>query len=533
MSRQYVGWFVLCAGAVLAVALLPRAPGQQPSGDGQAAADPARAGRAMSARIDELLERDWKELGIEPAPTASDAEFIRRVTLDLTGTLPRVAEVREFLANPSPSKRDDLIDRLLASPRHPAHLANLWVQVLLPDSDDNEVPAADAAAFRRWLRERFATNLRYDNLAADLLMAQSTATDPGPALFYTSVQLKPEELAANTARVFLGVQVHCAQCHDHPHDHWKQTDFWGFAAFFAQLRQQAGRRQFGSMIVDTDVGDVKLPDTETVVLPKFLGGQEIAAPNGTRRAQLAIWLASRDNPFFAKAAVNRVWAMLFGHGIVEPIDNLGGRNAPKHPQLLEELARHFLDTDFNLRELLRTLARTRAYQLSSQSVDEQDDLRTQAFARMTIKRLSAEQVFDCLNAASRLRAPEAPARAPGPVLPEGGDPMREEFLSKFKAPAATNEYQGGIPQALTLMNGRVIAQATDPNQQGVLAALEAPFFSDEERVDVLFLAALSRLPEADERQPFVQHLSAAPDRRPALGDVLWALLNSGEFILNH
>ncbi|MBI1904399.1 MAG: DUF1549 domain-containing protein [Planctomycetia bacterium] len=533
MSRRCVAWLVLIAGVGVAVALLPSAPGDEPVGIQQTAAEPAQAAPAMSARIDELLERDWKELGIEPAPPASDAEFIRRVTLDLTGTLPRVAEVREFLADDSPAKREALIDRLLASPRHPAHLANLWVRVLLPDSDDNEVSGADAAAFRRWLRERFASNLRYDNLAADLVMAQSTATDPGPALFYTSVQLKPEELAANTARVFLGVQVHCAQCHDHPHDHWKQTDFWGFAAFFAQVRQQAGRRQFGSMIMDTDVGDVKLPDTETVVLPKFLGGPEVAAPNGTRRAQLAIWLASRDNPFFAKAAVNRVWAMLFGHGMVEPIDNLGGRNAPKHPQLLDELAEHFIATDFNLRELLRTLVRTRAYQLSSQSVDQQDDVRTQAFARMTIKQLSAEQVFDCLNAASRLRAAEASSPAPALNLPDGGDPMREEFLSKFKTPAATNDYQGGIPQALTLMNGRIIAQATDPQQQGVLAAMEAPFFSDEERVDVLFLATLSRLPDDDERQPFVQHLSAAADRRGALGDVLWALLNSGEFILNH
>lgn len=523
MSRAQLSWQVGLVSMLLLASPL--------AADDRQEVVPPDNRAAMASRIDTVLAEQWKTAGIEPNALTADGEFLRRVHLDLTGTLPSVAEIRDFLADTAEDKRAKKIDQLLATPMHAQHMANTWLRVLLPDNEADEQVGANSEAFRRWLRDRFAANLRYDNLAADLVMAQSKGNEPGPELFYTSVELKPEELAANTARVFLGVQVHCAQCHDHPYDHWKQRDFWGFAAFFAQVRQQDGMRGNRAQIMDTTEGDVTMPDTEEVIAPKYLGGADLPRISGTRRSQLAIWLASADNPFFARAAVNRVWAHMFGQGLVEPIDNLGAKNAPPPPPLLDELADYFVSTGFDLRDLFAVLARTRAYQLTSQS-DNAEDTRGQQFARMMVKRLTAEQVFDSINLATRLRPADVAAPANNAEL-QGGDPLRAEFLSKFRTPPGVQEFQGSIPQALTLMNGRILAQATDASQQGILAAMDAPFFTDAQRLEVLFLATLSRLPAPAEQEKFSQYIQANADKRQAFGDALWALINSAEFLLNH
>jgi hypothetical protein len=489
--------------------------------------------RAMSARVDELLAARWKEESLSLAPLASDGEFIRRAYLDLTGVIPPVAEVRAFLKDSSSDKRERLIDRLLDSPAHATHLATTWRNIMLPAGfeagDVNSV-----LGVQNWLRDRFAENMRYDRIVSELLVATG-GRETGPALFYTALELKPEELAANTARIFLGVQIQCAQCHDHPFDHWKQTDFWGYAAFFAQL--QRNENQPGMMNValfDNNEGDVKLPDTDVIVPPQYPEGPPASADEGGyRRQQLSIWMASRDNPYLARALVNRVWSNLFGRGIVEPVDDLGPRNPPSHPELLEELTDYFIETGFDVRMIYRTLANTQTYQRSSEAISDEAP-RPELFARMMVKSLTAEQLYDSLS--------QAALRNPAAMGGSGSssrffDAQRREFLARMQTSnRSAAEFDAGLPQALMLMNGEVMIEATDKDKSRMLAALDAPWFSDQERVETLFLAAYARLPRDDERERSLKYIEsggASGDRRQALGDVFWALLNSAEFALNH
>src|SRR5688572_13750461 len=337
----------------LIVVLLCAAVSQGQETEEAAAKTAARA--AMVRRVDELMGARIKAAGIEPAARAGDEEFVRRVYLDLTGAIPRVSEVREFLADTKPDKRAVLIDKLLNSPAHATHLANTWRNIMLPGGLSLE-QIGNLVGVQNWLRQRFVENVRYDNLVSELLVA-SDGGEAGPALYYTSLDLAPEKLASSTARIFLGLQIECAQCHDHPFDHWKQNDFWGYAAFFARLRQPEMNNpnpRGRARLIDLDEGDVRLPGTEDVVLPKYPAGLSPDQKElGTRREQLAIWMASRDNPFLSRAGVNRAWWHLFGRGLVEPVDDIGRQNAPSHAEVLDELTVYFVNSGFDLREMYR------------------------------------------------------------------------------------------------------------------------------------------------------------------------------------
>lgn len=501
--------------------------------DSQPAEQARRA--AMARRVDELLTQRWSTEGVQPAAVASDAEFLRRAYLDLTGAIPRVSEARQFLADSAPDKRARLIDRLLDSPAHPTHLANTWRGFMLPPNVDI-AQQNNVVGVQRWLRNQFADNLRYDRMVGDLLVATGGG-DTGPALFYTALEVQPEKLAATTSRIFLGLQIDCAQCHDHPFDRWTQRDFWGYAAFFAQLRQPDSPDAVTAVsLQDLNQGEVKLPDSDEVVPPKYPGGATVDPDaRGTRRQQLTIWLASRDNPYLARAAVNRVWALLFGRGLVEPVDDLGPHNPPSHPELMQELSLYLVDIGFDLRELLRTLANTRAYQLSSRW--EGDDLPAEELlARMPVKTLSAEQLYDSL-ARLLLLPPAAMATNPQQSSSRLLDPRRQAFIARMQTPSRkATEYETGVPQALTMMNGTEMIAATDSRESGLLTALDSPLFDDMQRVETLFLATLTRLPRDEESSKFVEYIASGGvtgDRRRALGDCLWALLNSAEFALNH
>jgi len=493
---------------------------------------PTDAG-GMASRIDELLDAKWREEGIQPAPRSDDAEFMRRVYLDLTGVIPTVAQARAFLSDQDVGKRSRLIDELLASPAHATHMATTWRNIMLPGGFGPQ-QVIDAARLQNWLRTQFADNMRYDRVVADFFLPGGDQI--GPELFYTSQQLSPEKLGASTARVFLGLQIECAQCHDHPYDRWTQADFWGFAAFFARLRRLDDQRPSRPIqLVDSDQGEVMLPDSETVVQPKFPGvAMSEDAGGGTRRMELAVWMASRDNPYVAQAAVNRAWYHLFGRGLVEPVDDIGPHNSPSHPQLLEELAAFFVRTGFDMRELCRAVGNTKAYQLTSRT-DAPSPSRPDFFARMAIKPLTAEQFYDSLNR-SLVRRP-SPTAPSDPTNNPLFDSDRQDFLAKMpSATRSATEYQSGILQGLTLINGDDIAAATDPAQSGLLRALEAPIFTDNQRIETLFLATLSRMPTSNERSLYLGHVQAADsdnNRRRALSDILWALLNSAEFAMNH
>lgn len=538
MSRSQIAlWLSLAMGvSLISTIMAPAAP-------------PSEA--EMAARIDAWLAERHAAENVTPAPPADDAEFLRRAWLDLTGSIPPVNDshdtdgdgkfdafygVRGFIADSRPDKRRRLIAHLLTKPSHATHFANLWKNALLP-AENNVVRFGGDQGFQAWLQGQFADNKPYDAMVKDLLLATGQANQVGPALYYTALDLKPEELAASTSRMFLGTQIQCAQCHNHPFDHWTRADFWGYAAFFARLQRPAGNQQFVFQVSDAADGEVKFPDTETIVAPQFLGGQPTTDDSRSRRERLAEWLTSPANPFFARAAANRVWAVMFGRGLVHPVDDLGQHNAASHPQLLDELAGYFAETSFDLRRLIRTLATTEAYQRSSGAAVEATGAdRPELFARMAVKTLTAEQLYDCLTEA--MGGPPSVNPAAGFAGGFGNDQQsRLAFLARFRAPAlAATEYESGIPQALSLMNGAMIRQATDIAASNRLIALQAPFLTDAQRVEILFLGTLGRQPRDDEREKFVAYVQSGGtnrDAKRALSDVFWALLNSGEFALNH
>lgn len=487
--------------------------------------EPTDVDRQMTERIDELLAARWQAAGVEPAPLADDANFLRRLHLDLAGVIPAVSDVQDFLSDDNPHKRRELIDRLLVSPGHTTHLADVWRDLMLPRTFDPQ-QAAGLIGLQNWLRRQFVENRRYDRIVADLLVATG-GDEAGPALFYTSLGVKPEELGTATSRIFLGIRLDCAQCHDHPFDRWTQQDFWGYAAFFARLQQRTTNAA-NMRLVDVADGEVRIPDTDTIVPTRYPGGATVdEADRGTRRQQLAIWMVSRDNPYLGRAAVNIVWSELFGRGLVEPLDDFGEHNPPSHPQLLQELSDWFVASGYDLQRLYRVLANTRAYQLSS-VVGPDGPPPPELFARMTVKTLTGEQLYDSLARVSLRPGNEGQARL--------ADPRRQAFLVKLMAQTRTpTDFELGVPQALTLMNGAELVAVTDEAQSGLLQALEAPYLDDGQRVDTAFLAALSRPPAPGERSEFLEYVNSQPDdqRQQAFGDVVWALVNSAEFMLNH
>jgi hypothetical protein len=514
------------------VALIAAVLGVLRSAPAQTARETRRA--EMAARIDALIAQRWKELAIEPAEVSSDAEFMRRAYLDLTGVIPRVSEARAFLADKREDRRVQLVDDLLSSPAHATHLANTWRHLMLPNGFEIEQANATVGV-QNWLRNQFVDNMRYDRIVSELLVSNEGGQS-GPALFYTSHETKPEKLAAATARIFLGLQIECAECHDHPFDRWKQTDFWGYAAFFARLRQSEGMNAgMRYQLEDLPEGEVRIPKIDEVAKPKFPGGEMPEEDaSGSRRVQLSIWMASRENPYLAKAAVNRIWGQLFGRGLVEPVDDLSENNLPSHPQLFQELTQYFVEIGFDVRELYRTLAMSQTYQLSSAWKGEKEPP-TEAFARAATKPLSPDQLYDSINRVLARRANGA-AMAGLPASPLL-DPTRQAFLARIQSPSRTaTEYSAGALQALMLMNGTDIAMATAPKDSALLASMSAPWLADAERVEILFLATYARFPTEEERQLFAEHAAAAKtdaEKELAWSDLLWVMLNSAEFAINH
>jgi hypothetical protein len=478
------------------------------------------APEVVTAKIDQLFEQTWHDAGIAPAALADDATFLRRVTLDLTGLIPTVGEIRTFQADTRLQKRQFAIVDLLQRPRHANHLAHLWREVLLPKNTD----ATAAAAFEAWLQTRFQKNLAYDRLVQEILTARGAVTQTEPAVFFAANATKPEELAASSSRAFLGLQVRCAQCHDHPFAAWKQSDFWSFAAFYARVQGPTAVTD-QTPVDDRRDGEVRHPKTLKAVLPRFLDGREFSeATAEPRRAVLARWVTAPDNPYFARAAVNRAWWLLFGRGLVQPVDDLDPRNPPSHSEVFDLLTADFVASGFDLRRTLQIIAASKPYQLASQSAVGREA--EAGYAAMSVRSMSAAQVYDALLQAAGQRAFTAETLRD-----------RAAFLALFDAPSRDAlEFQGGIPQVLSLLNGPLVARLTDPATGDLIAALaDSPFLNDRQRVETLFLATVSRLPRENERDQTQKVLDAqrtTEGRAQALGDILWALLNSSEFVLN-
>ena len=490
----------------------------------------------MQQRVDELLEQLWVRSSIAPAKVASDEEFVRRVYLDLAGRIPTVHEVRSFLSDSSEGKRQTLVDALLNSYDHSTHMASVWRSFLVPDTTSLE--ASDVESFEAWLTERFRTNVGYDQLVRELLLAEGRLEKGGPLVFFTAQKLQAEDVARQTSRAFLGLRLDCAQCHDDFFDkRWNQRDFWEFAAFFAQMSPLESRVERMSPVLqvrDMAGGEVTLPDHGEAIAPQFplenspaMTGDELS-----RRERLVNWMTNPHNPHFARAAVNRVWAQLFGRGLVNPVDDFSEGNEPISPELLDELAEYFVATHYDVRRLLATLTGTRAYQLSSAAVDD-DPSRCLCFAQMNVKVFTAEQLYDCIVLATK--AGVATGNEASSSVTRLNNYDRQIFIQSFQAPAGSSvDYQAGIAQALSLMNGSFTNLATSRPNSGLLRSLEAPFFSDEQRIDTLFLATVSRFPSQQEKDALLQTISKSETEEQewaAYSDILWALINSAEFSL--
>jgi hypothetical protein len=533
MTRWYAILAALPIAAVLTFA--PFDAAANPDSPRQPRPDPA----ALAATIDRLVAEKLALSHVPAAPRCDDATFLRRVNLALAGRIPTVSEVRTFLHDADPDKRAKAVDRLLDSAAFANHQTASWRGWLLPEAATNDQVAAAAPAFESWLRTRIRDGVSFDRIATDLLTApldgrapagraRSADDDPdagaGPLAFFNAKDGKPENLAAATARVFLGVHLECAQCHDHPFAKWSRDQFWGMAAFFGgversggSLREAPGRRE------------LLIPNSDRAVSATFLDDREPEWRfKQSARATLAAWVTDPENPFFAHAIANRLWYSLFGIGLVDPVDDRHEKNPPSHPELLDALARAFVDSGFDVRLVLRAVCRSETYQRSSAFTDphQQDD---RLFARFPVQGLTPEQLYDSLAVAVGDRG-----EGPAGYLQNPGSPRRQ-FLEMFAQSERRTDSPTTIVQALTLMNGGFVGSATSPDSGRSLAAVVGlPGLSSAERVETLYLMALSRPPRPAELRRALSHVEAgATDQASRYGDVLWALLNGVEFRTNH
>ena len=493
---------------------------------------------ALAAGIDRHVAAAWNK-DMQPAKQADDGEFFRRLHLDLVGRIPSIVEIRDFLDDPGPDKRRLWIERILQSaPDDPsyrdaygAHFANVWRAWLLEQTSQQSM--AQQAPLEAWLRQRLKANVGYDQLVRDLLTHEPRPYDPpgssyagSVSPYYSANEFLPENLAASTARLFLGLKLECAQCHAHPFAKWTREQFWEYAAFFADV--PSFTQPTKAARPDPRDG-IKITGTEKIAKARFLDGTAPQWKSAKTRPILVDWITAPGNPYFAQATVNRLWIYFFGIGLVDQFDGPPEGANSEHIALLEELSRAFVASKYDLKLLIRAIVASQTYQRTSAvSLAQQPDVRL--FARMPLRGLSPEQLFDSLAIAT-----ECAETAPGDLnesLNLVPQTPRAQFLAKFPSQEQRTDYQMSILQALYLMNNEFIARQTSVRKNPTLATLVEQQTSTARKVESLYLVVLSRKPRPEESERFDAYVDAG-DAKSALADVFWILLNSPEFILNH
>lgn len=517
--------------------------------------DTPKAVRKIAAAIDKHLADDWAARKVTPAPLADDEEFCRRVYLDVLGRIPRVSEVRAFADDRTPDKRAKLVDVLLSKPGYAANTAAHLRAAWLPETITDQFKSFLGQQYEEYLRRKLGANEPLDKIVRQTLTAEVAVGPRGRSAFanqqnadpdlqaiqsfYQALEAKPETLGATTTRAFLGVKLECAQCHDHPFAPYTRTQFWQFAAFFAEFTPlpPTGPSFVGPLEPQYDRNRLMVPGLNKQVSARFMDG---TAPkwtdDRTPRRELADWVLDPKNPAFARNMVNRVWQMYFGIGLLDPVDEPGDTNPPSHPKLLDALTAVFIDADYDLKVFVRGLTASRAYQLTSKQTDEsQADPRR--FARMNLKGLTGSQIYDSFVVATGARM------VPQPQNQQFFDPTANSGVSKssfrvlFPIPLKPIETQTSILQALTVMNGKLTADQTSVARGEVLGAVaDAPFLDTPGKIEAMFYAALTRKPSPEEREKFASYVDRggpSGDKNKALADVFWVLLNSTEFLFNH
>jgi hypothetical protein len=493
--------------------------------------------------VDQHAAAKFRELGIAPSPLADDATFLRRAFLDAIGTLPTVEEAAAFLDSTDPDKRKKLIDRLLGftgdpaqdiyNDKYAAYWTLKWADLLRNTS--TTVGEQGMWALHNWIRESLRTNKSLDQFVRELITAQGPVLSNGPALYFVTSN-NPADLAETTSQLFLGIRLQCAKCHHHPFEKYGQSDYYGFAAFFSRVGTkslQEGAFLSQNVVVVRSGGEVTHPRTGTVMKPTPIDGQPTDDPLD-RRIPLANWLTARDNALFARNIVNRYAGYLLGRGLVEPIDDMRATNPPSNPALMDALAAEFRDSGFNVKQLMRTIMNSRLYQLDSQPTPaNSSDTRFYSFYR--VKRVAAEPLLDAIDyaTASPTKFPNLPPGTRAIELPDSNYP--HYFLVTFGKPKRASVCEceripdENLTQALHTLNGDIVS-AKIADSGGRVAKLLAAQKTHDEIVAELYLAALSRRPTPAELDASRKFLAGSPSPQECYQDLLWALINSKQFM---
>lgn len=490
--------------------------------------------------IDRHVFAKQRELQLVPSQLASDAVFIRRVFLDVTGTLPTADDVRQFLDSKQADKRARLIDELLERDDYAIFWALKWADLMR--GSDVTISQRGVHSFHRYLVERFRHDRPFDEFARQTLTSLGNTLYRPEANFHR-IARTPDEAAEAMAQLFLGVRIGCAKCHNHPFEAITQDDYYGFAAYFARVKFKGKQFMLDDEIVYLDRGgDVRHPTKSIIVAPIAFGtpAGELG-PDDDRRERLAAWLTQPDNPYFARSTVNRVWYHLFGRGIVEPVDDFRDTNPPSNPELLDALARQFVDSGFRLKPVLRMVLNSSTYQLSSRPPETQSKDAAESapyFTSQSIRMLGAEQLLDAISTVTGVpqEFPGNPRGTRAIELAEGA--IEHPFLKAFSKPVrdvtceCAREDDPSLSQVIHLMNNRDIVEGIKSGE-GRLGKWLASGKSDDEVVDLIYLSTLSRHPSPSERELVRKYLASADHRVAGFCDLQHALLISNEFLLRH
>ncbi len=496
---------------------------------------PAPKPNNPTTQLDGHINAKLAALGLDTSPRATDADFLRRASLDVIGLLPTSNEARVFLSEKSPDKRAKLIDALLDKPEYVDYWTLKWSDILR--SSRRTLGDKGMAAMNRYIRSSVAANKPWDQFAREIVAARGSSNETGAANFFR-IAVNPQEQAETVSQVFLGVRIQCARCHNHPYEKWKQQQYYQMAAFFARVRTKPADNADGTVIFAVNSGDVTNPRTNKLAPPTALDAKPLPENfDGDRRDALADWLTQPKNPFFAKILVNRVWKHLMGIGLVEPVDDLRATNPPSNQELFDALSADFVKNRYDIKWLIRTIMLSDAYQRSPIPTGN-NAADTKYFSHYTFKRLGAEALLDALASATGTtdKFDGYPTGTRAAQLP---DPtVNSYFLDLFGRPARNTACEcersdmPNMGQILHLMNnaglnGRIAAK------DGRIAQILAEKASDSKLLEELYLGTYSRYPSEPEKKIALARLAKAKDKKLAAEDLLWALLNSNEFLFNH
>ena len=498
--------------------------------------------------VDELAEKKFRELGIEPSPLCDDATFVRRAFLDSTGSLPTIEQTAAFHAKTEPNKRERLIDELLGltgDPLRDVHNDNYaawwtlkWSDLIRNTSNGGGQEQA-MWSMHNWMKEAFRTNRTFDKVVRELVTAKGSTYSSGPANYFRIFR-NTTELTESTAQLFLGVRLECAKCHHHPFEKYGQDDYYAFSAFFSRVGTKRSE-EFGlfgneSVVIVKTSGEASNPRTRKRMEPTPLEGEPTDHPLD-RRIALADWLTAKDNSYFAKSIVNRYMSYLLGRGLVEPVDDLRSTNPPTNPELMDALAKHFAESGFDLKQLIRVIMTSRLYQLDSQPT-KQNILDQRFYSHYHVKRLPAEPLLDAIDqvTGSPTKFKNLPAGTRATELPDAEYP--NYFLNTFAKPRRASVCEcerspdENLVQALHTLNGDTLTtKLADKN--GRIARLITEKKSPEDIVQELFQAALCRPPSDAELQTSIEYAKESPTPQEGYEDVLWGLMNSKYFLFVH